>query len=439
MEVPTKKSLSRLQGLILFLRSREYEIYTWLSVGIVYSLVFWPLLNSMCIIGLFVFWCLVSRKTLAFNQPQKLLLIVFLSLYLIGLIGMFYTENRNEGIFRLQQKLPLLLFPLMYGTTNVPDGKMRGKICLHFIIATTLACFISLIVKLPVLFMANGVEAVRSKLFLFRDSYPYMIGLFCLLSIIFAFTLMKNVGFKLRILLTFVILFLSIFLLLLSVRVVIASWAIVLVIKAYSIISNTILRVGIAIVIVASVISGIIFIPKLSTQWKELTELRNNTITLDADSSQGKSWGGGAIRIAIWQSSKELVQRSWLTGVGTGDIQDSLQQAYRSHQFYFASEYNKYNAHNQYLQSLIGNGLPGFISLLLCILMPIIFIKTFDVGIDYLLFLLLFALLGVTESILEINKGIVWYSFFNSIFAFSKSNIINHNTITYDRKQSQEK
>ena len=36
----------------------------------------------------------------------------------------------------------------------------------------------------------------------------------------------------------------------------------------------------------------------------------------------------------------------------------------------------------------------------------------------YLFFSLLFAIIGLTESILEVNKGIIWYSFFNSIFAF---------------------
>jgi hypothetical protein len=39
-------------------------------------------------------------------------------------------------------------------------------------------------------------------------------------------------------------------------------------------------------------------------------------------------------------------------------------------------------------------------------------------GETYLLFLLLFSVIGISESVLEVNKGIIWYSFFNSIFAF---------------------
>jgi len=405
------------------LRRFEYPVYCWLSYGIVYSMLFWPLLNSLCIISLFLFWLLIPKKTWPQSLERKLILISFLSLYLTYLVGILYTVNFTEGTFRLQQKLPLLIFPLVYGTSNILDKKMFRKISTHFLIATTLACLISVVVKGIKLIANHGnVADDSSNLFIFRDSYPYMIGLFCLMSILIAFELIKNSISKRRILLITVILFLSTFLLLLSIRLVIAAWAVMLIIKTYRLLTNKALRILIAAAIVITIVAAIRFIPRLNTQWTELTTLHNNYIPLDTDSSQGRSWGGGAIRIAIWQSSKELAARHWPIGLGTGDVQDSLQQAYRDHQFYFASEYNRYNAHNQYLQMLLGHGVPGLLSLLCCILLPIIFIKQMTVRADYLIFLVLFAFVCCTETILDINKGIVWFSFFNSIFAFIKPN-----------------
>jgi len=95
-----------------------------------------------------------------------------------------------------------------------------------------------------------------------------------------------------------------------------------------------------------------------------------------------------------------------------------LQKAYENRKFYFASMYNRYNAHNEYLQITLANGIPGLLILLSCIFYPLLNYRKKFSGNIYFLFLLLFAVVAITESILEVNKGIIWYSFLNSIFAF---------------------
>jgi O-antigen ligase len=139
---------------------------------------------------------------------------------------------------------------------------------------------------------------------------------------------------------------------------------------------------------------------------------------LDQDSSLGKRWGGKALRLAIWKCSADIIKHHWLFGVGTGDVQDSLQQSYENRKFYFASRYNRYNAHNQYIQIALATGVVGLLLLLSCIIYPIWCYKKRFRGNLYLLFILIFAFICFSESILEASKGIIWYSFFNSIFAF---------------------
>ncbi len=125
-----------------------------------------------------------------------------------------------------------------------------------------------------------------------------------------------------------------------------------------------------------------------------------------------------SIRVAIWRSGKDLILRHPLLGVGTGDVQDSLQQAYESRKFYFASRYNRYNLHNQYLQTLAAFGIYGLVILLTVMIVPVVCLNYGAFFRIRLIFLLLFFLICFTEVILDTNKGIIWYSFFNSIFAF---------------------
>ncbi len=145
---------------------------------------------------------------------------------------------------------------------------------------------------------------------------------------------------------------------------------------------------------------------------------------MDKDESLGRGWGGKTIRLAIWECSLDILKEHWLTGVGIGNSQDELQKAYEKRKFYFASRYNKYNAHNQYIQQAIASGVLGLVVFLACIFIPLFrFIRQKD-KLFYTLFLLCFAFICITESVLEISKGVIWYSFFNSIFVFNKKSTL---------------
>ena len=67
---------------------------------------------------------------------------------------------------------------------------------------------------------------------------------------------------------------------------------------------------------------------------------------------------------------------------------------------------------------MLGFGVAGLAVLLACIAAPALILKGDPLVRVRLLFLLLFFLICFTEVILDTNKGIIWYSFFNSIFAF---------------------
>jgi O-antigen ligase len=104
--------------------------------------------------------------------------------------------------------------------------------------------------------------------------------------------------------------------------------------------------------------------------------------------------------------------------VGTGDSQAELEKSFNEKNYAFAS-YNHCNAHNQYLQETVAFGLPGLFIFLLCLFIPFASFLHSNQEYLYCIFLILFSFVCLSESILQLSKGIIWYSFFNAVFAFT--------------------
>jgi O-antigen ligase len=401
-------------------KNRDAIIYTWLCIAIVYSLLFLTYLNSILSILLVVYWLIFSKKEFDIATLKTRLMLLFISLYAIGVVGLIYTNNIRAGIATLETQSAILFFPLVFGTTSVLDQSILKKITNHFLIAVALASVTGLGYGILKYFQTvNSALLTSDHILLFHVVRPVTMGLFCLLATIVAFEKVNVSSTKTRGWLYALIVLMTLMVFLLSIRLIIVCWLLIVFYYFLAIVKQRLYKVLLIISAVVLLITSAFAIPTVKKQWDELFDFSaNSTITLDKDSSLGKSWGGKALRIAIWKCGADVLKKHWLIGVGTGDVQDSLQRAYENRKFFFASMYNKYNVHNEYLQITLANGLPGLLILLLCILYPLLnYRKTFS-GNVYFLFLLLFAVVGMTESILEVNKGIIWYSFFNSIFAF---------------------
>lgn len=403
--------------------ARQQQVFTVLGTGIAGSLVFWPLLTSFLSIGLFVFWLAAAEKQFSLKDQRSRLVLLFTSLYALVLIGCLYSANMKEALFKLQQQSALGMFPLVIGTSVAFDRRVAHRILTGFAWCTLAGCLACL--GYGLLHLAQTGSAGRMhgyEMVMLKDMSPFMLGLFCLLSIIYLLPMLYRGRFETarrRNIYFGVTLLLSLFLLVLGNRNVLFSWSLVM---AYFVLTNMtgrwfrMLFVGL---LLAALASAAIFNPSFRRQIRDLTDFSpSNTIQLDSDKSLGRGWGGKALRLAIWKCSGDVIRAHWIAGVGTGDVQDSLQAAYERRQFYFASRYNKYNAHNQFIQEAIAYGLPGFVLFCACLLVPFyIYLRSGGWQL-YILFLLSFAVICITESVLEISKGIVFYSLFNSIFAF---------------------
>jgi len=406
--------------LIRINKNIEIAIYTWLLIALVYSMLLFGYITSALSVLLFLTWLLFSKKSFKLSSAKTRLTILFAALYIIYIVGLLYTSDSKGSISTFEAKSALLIFPLIFGSTTIPDRSLLEKIMTHFLIATIIASVAGLIYGAYNYFQSGNLELLTGPNILFFPGFrPFLMGLFCLTAIIISFEKLLIASSISKRLLYTAILILTVTVFLLNTRMIIVAWFLILIYYSIKMTKKPMQRLAIIVIPILVVAISSLTIPSIKGQWIEFFDRSGRSaIVLDRDSSLGKNWGGKALRIAIWKCSADILKKHWLIGVGTGDVQDSLQQAYENRKFYFASGYNRYNAHNQYIQITLATGLPGLVILLSCILYPLLHYQKRFSSHSYLVFILLFAFICFSESVLEANKGVVWYSFFNSIFAF---------------------
>jgi O-antigen ligase len=402
----------------------DQKVYEALCIGIAGSVVFWPLASSLLSIALFAWWLVVTPQKKPASKSDRWLVMLFCSLYLLVLLGTLYSENKQEAVFKLQQKSPLFVFPVVFGCSRVLDGGSLWRIGRAFCLLTFIGCMGCLLNGLFLYMQTGSTQKLTGyEMVILKDMSPFILALLCVISSIilaqefyqrsYKFSYEKGAAI-------FLLLFFFLFLLLLGNRNTLMSWAIAAAFYLLRIIQSRLWRVLIPIGLLVALAVAVVVNPSLRRQWNDLVDVsEHNSIPLDEDKSLGRDWGGKAIRLAIWKCSADIIRENWLTGVGTGDAQQSLQEAYEQRKFFFASRYNTYNAHNQYIQETITYGIAGLLLLLACFLVPLFMQLKSDYP-PYLLFLSSVILICFTESMLELSKGVIVYSFFNSIFVFTK-------------------
>ncbi len=136
-------------------------------------------------------------------------------------------------------------------------------------------------------------------------------------------------------------------------------------------------------------------------------------------SYQEDHWGGRAIRLEKWKCALEVWAEYPLLGTGIGDMQDKLDKKYLEKGLTPAYLLH-FNPHNQYLQILVVLGIPGF--LLFLVFMTKLFRYSVELDpwqvffSDFRLFLLVFYLSVITESMWERQWGLSFFLLFVALF-----------------------
>jgi O-antigen ligase len=122
-------------------------------------------------------------------------------------------------------------------------------------------------------------------------------------------------------------------------------------------------------------------------------------------------WNSIGSRVTALKCTFEIFERSPLIGTGIGDLQNDLDVCNDASDF---QTLKGMNPHNQFFQFLVGTGLTGMLYFIF--LLAYLFVRTLKQKNSlYFYFICLFTLCCFTESLLERQYGIMFFSFFHSL------------------------
>jgi len=137
-------------------------------------------------------------------------------------------------------------------------------------------------------------------------------------------------------------------------------------------------------------------------------------------------------RVARWHVTFGLIKKSPVIGYGAGSEIGLLQDGFYQHKLY-NSYLNKLNTHSEYLSFLLKSGVIGLL----------IYLGTLTFGfraairrkdIFLFTFMLLIAVVSLSENLLDVDKGIIFYAFFFTFFVADKI----EQSVDYQTKKSKQ-
>jgi O-antigen ligase len=133
-------------------------------------------------------------------------------------------------------------------------------------------------------------------------------------------------------------------------------------------------------------------------------------------------WGGRALRLEKWKFTLEAIIGNSIIGSGSGDYWFEMEKVYRKNNFELGLK-EKFNSHNQYLQTALTLGFPGLV-LLISILVFMLLQARKTNNFVLMLAVLSISLSMISESILERQTGIFLSVLFANLF-YAISEFVN--------------
>ena len=341
--------------------------------------------------------------------------LVFILFYVSHITGLIYTENMDAGVFDLQVKLSILLFPLIFVSRPIDSDKLKN-IFYSLIGGCILAAFIMLS-RATFTYITLGEKNFFYEPFSSFLIHPSYISMYMNVAIAWLLLNLKVSQFsttkKINFISFLIILFFSVLIVLLSSKIGLLAMILMYIdFLIYVVISKKKYLIGVIglFTIAVSVFVVMNFIPSLSGRINRAIEAVTSS---KKDNTEKEST---AVRMLVWKAAGQVISENKLFGVGTGDAKAELVKEYEKEGMVAAFEH-KYNAHNQFYQVFVSLGVIGFIVFLATLLLPI-FLAFKTNNTIYFLFLIIIILNFLPESMLEVQAGSMFYAFFNSLLCF---------------------
>lgn len=380
--------------------------FKWTVYLFVFTLPLWRSINTILIWPMVLCWLLtfdfkIRIENFLKNKFSFLYIFLLFSLFLIGL---FFSDNLKGNLKDVEQTITLLLFPIMILSTKPVFFNLK-----KIIIALGLGLLLGMVIcwsHVIVDIFSKADPAKQAKYFfqwIYSDAkllsplgvHP---SYFAVMLVFFISNLCFNKDFfffrKRTFLFVITLSLFFLFLLETSSRIAFILFVIVLLYNMFKIKNIKHKLICVSTIIVMMLLS--IKFDYLSTKFGKILDSSGHV---------------GFERVHRWKAILDvfLESKDVFLGTGSGDVDEIYMEAYKRGNFQLALN-DRYNAHNQYLEFFVSNGLLGFFVYLVVL---VYFLYSTRLKSDYhVYFIIIILLFSVTESIFGTSKGVFFFSFF---------------------------
>jgi O-antigen ligase len=373
---------------------------------------------------------LICHKALAFFWIGCTLL------FILQCISLLYTNNLPEGGRLLQRSSGIIFIPLAVIINKDFLTEKFQKLRYYFSI---ILCVGSLYCLAKA--FSGYIEGASIFIFFYHNlvkplsQHAIQFSIMVFIALVFLIENLKRSNGYSIFLSRVMISFLSLIIVLLSSKLVISMYVLFLLYfyfneKIHKLRSVALIPVFIIALTIATVTPN-----PLGNRFGELFAGNKMLFTQDKF-SPATYFNGVQFRLLQWRFCYEILteQRSWLNGLTPGDAQSFLNRKYLETNMYTGKPgtpdrgYLGYHTHNQFLQTLLENGLVALV-LFLCVCFSLfkMAIECKSKGLKWLVVLLL--IYCFTDAPLETQYGIVIFTFFPAFLCMEHRALITSNIL----------
>lgn len=375
---------------------------------------------SHLIIVSFSVHTLINVKKESFKTIVKTPVLILQAVFWVTLIAISYSPNKSEGFTELGRQTVILIIPILFCLSSFDLKKYRNNLLLGFALCCTLTvAYLYFDALHTIRFYKFPLRALFSPAFT-NHNFSNPIGMhatfFSLqigIALVYLVTALIKPNSKTdRAFYGMCCIILAAGMLQLSSKSACGAVlvAIGLVIPYFALRGKRRITFMIAGVVTTAIAS--LLLSKSST-FKEryFTDLRD-------DLSQASAHEVIDPRLARWDVALQLVRKSPVIGYGSGSEISLLKEAFFTHKFY-SSYLNSLNAHNEYLSFMLKSGIIGLAVYLITLAFGFKIAYT-SKDVMFITLMLLIAIVSISENMLDVDKGTIFYGLFFSFFLFSK-------------------
>ncbi|WP_158797191.1 O-antigen ligase [Pedobacter sp. L105] len=362
---------------------------------------------------------LIHFKREAVQPVFNLRMLMPVSVLLITIGSTIYSINRADAYNEWSKQITVLLFPLVFCVNPLDLRKCRASLLLAFsLVCTATVTYLYLDAIWSVRYYGLPVSSLFSYAFTNHnfaspiDMHATYLSMQLAIALIYLFSvLIKERGFYDRLFYLACIGILSAGLVQLGAKsVCFCVLLIVITAVPWFLLKGSARWKFMLITASISLLSLLLVVKQRTFRERYINDLRLDLSTTSTGLVEDP-------RVARWYAAGELVARSPLIGYGAGSEIALLRPLFFDKKFY-NSYLHRLNAHNQYLSFLIKSGVIGLLAYMVTLIAGFrLALRRKDLL--FFLFLVLVTFVSISENILDVDKGILFYAFFFSFFVYA--------------------